>query len=93
MAFINTARHEEEQNVIAYRYLGNIYFRTVKSISPASELLGGYGKQYAKESSTGTTTEGKSFIEVHGALIIKLIFLYSQLQRPNFAASAVENRS
>ena len=76
MEFINTARHEEEQNVIAYRYHGNIYFRTVKSIFLASELLGGYGKQYAKELRTGTNTEGKQFV-VHGALIIKHILLYS----------------
>ena len=59
MKFVNTARNEEEQNVFVYQYLGNIYYRTFKSISPASELLGGYGKQYAKKLGTDTNTEGK----------------------------------
>ena len=40
MKFVNTARYEEEQNVIVYKYHGNIYYRTFKTISPTSELLG-----------------------------------------------------
>ena len=58
MSFINCARHEEEQNVIAYQYHGNVYCRTSKFIEPATELLGGYVKQSAKELVTNTNTEG-----------------------------------
>ena len=63
MRFVNTARCEEEQNVIVYQYHGNIYYH----ISPASELLGGYGKQCVEELGTDTNTEGNYFFEVHGA--------------------------
>ena len=59
MRFANIARYEEEQNIIVYRYHGNIYYRTFKSISPASELLGGYGKQYATKIGEETKTEGE----------------------------------
>ena len=93
MSLINTARHEGEQNVIAYQYLGKVYCRTIKSIYPASELLGGYGKQYVKELGMDTNTEGKSFINIHGVLIIKSIILFSQLQLPIFVALVVENPS
>ena len=65
MSFINTARHEGEQNVITYHYLGKVYCRTLKSISPASELLRGCGKQCAKEPGIDTNTEGKSFIDIY----------------------------
>ena len=64
MSFINTARHEGEQNVIAYQYLGKVYCRTFKSIYPASELLGGYGKQYANELGTHTNYDGKLIIVI-----------------------------
>ena len=93
MSFINTARHEGEQNVIAYQYLGKFYCRTFKSIYPASELLGSCGKQYSKELGTDTNIEGKSFIEVYGVLLITTINLYSQLQLLVFIALAVENPS
>ena len=93
MSFINTARHKGEQNVIPYRYLGKVYCRTFKSIDPASELLGAYGKQYAKDLGTDTSTEGISFIENYGVLVITSIPLYSQLQVPIFVALAVENPS
>ena len=70
MKFVNTARHEE-QNVIVYQYHGNIYYRTFKNISPASELLGGYRKHYVKKKiGKDTNTEGKSFFEAHVTLII-----------------------
>ena len=59
MKFVNTARHKEEQNVTVYKYHGNIYFRTFKTISPESELLGGYGKQYEKILGEHTNTEGE----------------------------------
>ena len=93
MCFINTARHEGEQNVIAYHYLGKVYCRTLKSISPGAELLGGYGKQDVKELGTDTNTEGKSLIEIHSVLISHVFIFYSQLHLLIFVALAVENLS
>ena len=49
MRFVNCARNEEEQNLQAYQYRWNIYYRTLKTIAPHTELLVWYGDQYAKE--------------------------------------------
>ena len=57
LRFINCARSEDEQNLIAFHYHGNIYYR---SFYPGNELYVWYGEQYARE--LGITTsfeEGK----------------------------------
>ena len=76
MEFVNCARYEDEHNVIAYQYHDNIYYQTIKSINPASELLVWYEKQYAKECGIDTITEGKSFVEVDGTFIITRLLFY-----------------
>eukprot|EP00057_Strongylocentrotus_purpuratus_P018344 XP_011672818.1 PREDICTED: probable histone-lysine N-methyltransferase PRDM7 [Strongylocentrotus purpuratus] len=49
MRYINCARNEGEQNLVAFQYLGEIYYRTFKPICPGRELLVYYGEQYAKD--------------------------------------------
>ncbi|KAI8512814.1 Histone-lysine N-methyltransferase prdm9 [Branchiostoma belcheri] len=49
MRYVNCARNEEEQNLVAFQYYRNIYYRTYKPISPGTELLVWYGNEYAKE--------------------------------------------
>ncbi|XP_030849723.1 probable histone-lysine N-methyltransferase PRDM7 [Strongylocentrotus purpuratus] len=49
MRYINCARNEGEQNLVAFQYLGQIYYRTFKPICPGRELLVYYGEQYAKD--------------------------------------------
>eukprot|EP00057_Strongylocentrotus_purpuratus_P029171 XP_011683645.1 PREDICTED: zinc finger protein 708-like [Strongylocentrotus purpuratus] len=49
MRYINCARNEGEQNLVAFQYLGDIYYRTFKPICPGRELLVYYGEQYAKD--------------------------------------------
>ena len=49
MRFVNCARNEEEQNLIAYQYKGDIHYRTFKDICPGMEMLVWYGKDYATE--------------------------------------------
>ncbi|XP_074661522.1 putative histone-lysine N-methyltransferase PRDM6 [Tubulanus polymorphus] len=49
MRFVNCARNEEEQNLEAFQYNGEIYYRTIKHINPGRELLVWYGEDYAKE--------------------------------------------
>ena len=58
MRFINCAQREDEQNVLAYQYHGNIYYRTVKTIRSESELLVWYEENYAKELGIDRDTEG-----------------------------------
>lgn len=49
MRFVNCARNEEEQNLVAYQFKGEIHYRTFRDILPHVELLVWYGKQYAEE--------------------------------------------
>ncbi|KAI8503104.1 Histone-lysine N-methyltransferase prdm9 [Branchiostoma belcheri] len=49
MRYVNCARNEEEQNMVAFQYYRNIYYRTYKPVPPGTELLVWYGNEYAKE--------------------------------------------
>jgi hypothetical protein len=49
MRFVNCARCEDEQNVIAYQYHGEIYYRVYKEIDVEGELLVWYGDEYAEQ--------------------------------------------
>uniref|UniRef100_A0A1X7ULJ8 Uncharacterized protein n=1 Tax=Amphimedon queenslandica TaxID=400682 RepID=A0A1X7ULJ8_AMPQE len=55
MRYINCARNEEEQNLVAFQYHGEIYYRTFKDICPGTELFVWYGDQYAKDLGIETT--------------------------------------
>ena len=47
--FVNCAQNEEEHNLQAYKYCGNIYYRTLKTIEPHTQLLVGYGDHHANQ--------------------------------------------
>lgn len=47
LRFVNCARNEDEQNLIAFQYRGEIYYRSFKVIEPGMELLVWYGDRYA----------------------------------------------
>ncbi|XP_046848006.1 PR domain zinc finger protein 14-like [Xenia sp. Carnegie-2017] len=49
MRFVNCARFEEEKNIIAYQYNGEIYYRVYKEIEADKELLVWYGDEYAEQ--------------------------------------------
>jgi hypothetical protein len=49
MRYVNCARNEDEQNLIAYQYKGEIYYRSFKEIPPETELLVWYGQDYGKD--------------------------------------------
>ncbi|XP_078355466.1 putative histone-lysine N-methyltransferase PRDM6 [Oculina patagonica] len=46
MRFIRCARHKGEQNLFAFQYNGNIYYRAFKDIPTGTELLVWYDEQY-----------------------------------------------
>lgn len=48
MRFIRCARHKLEQNLFAFQYCGNIYYRAFKDIAPGTELLVWYDNHYDK---------------------------------------------
>ena len=49
MRYINCSRVEDEQNLIALQYHGEIYYKVYKEIDVGCELLVWYGEDYAKE--------------------------------------------
>ena len=49
MRFVNCSRSEDEQNLVAYQFRGEIFYRTYKPVSPGKELLVWYGESYAKD--------------------------------------------
>ncbi|KAI6661891.1 60 kDa SS-A/Ro ribonucleoprotein-like [Oopsacas minuta] len=53
MRYVNCARHEDEQNLVAFQFKGRIYYRTYKVVNPGDELLVYYGDQYAKHLGIG----------------------------------------
>ena len=57
MRYINCSRYEKEQNLIAFQYYGEIYYRTYKEVKPGEELLVWYGDEYASELGIDITEE------------------------------------
>ena len=53
MRYVNCARNEEEQNLLAFQFHGQIYYRTIKPVPPNTELLVFYGEEYGKELGIG----------------------------------------
>ncbi|KAF5888695.1 histone-lysine N-methyltransferase PRDM9-like, partial [Clarias magur] len=49
MRFVNCARNDEEQNLVAFQYQGRILYRCCRPINPGQELLVWYEEKYAKE--------------------------------------------
>ena len=49
MRFVNCSRVESEQNLIAYQYDGEIFYKAYKQINIGDELLVWYGEKYASE--------------------------------------------
>ncbi|KAM9486929.1 uncharacterized protein Hap1MRO34_006827 [Clarias gariepinus] len=49
MRYVNCARHDEEQNLVAFQYQGGILYRCCRPINPGQELLVWYEEEYAKE--------------------------------------------
>ena len=49
LRYVNCARTESEQNMVAFQYCGCIYYRSFRNIHPGDELLVWYGEEYAKE--------------------------------------------
>ncbi|XP_029770303.1 histone-lysine N-methyltransferase PRDM9, partial [Terrapene carolina triunguis] len=60
MRYVNCARDEEEQNLVAFQYHGKIYYRVCRAILPHSELLVWYGDEYGKELGIKWGTRWKS---------------------------------
>ncbi|KAM9501526.1 uncharacterized protein Hap1MRO34_011825 isoform 2-T2 [Clarias gariepinus] len=49
MRYVNCARNDEEQNLVAFQYRGQILYRCCRPIDPGEELLVWYEEEYAKD--------------------------------------------
>uniref|UniRef100_A0A671G4S0 PR/SET domain 7 n=1 Tax=Rhinolophus ferrumequinum TaxID=59479 RepID=A0A671G4S0_RHIFE len=49
MRYVNCARDDEEQNLVAFQYHRQIFYRTCQVIRPGCELLVWYGDEYGQE--------------------------------------------
>ncbi|XP_063380334.1 histone-lysine N-methyltransferase PRDM9-like [Cydia fagiglandana] len=47
MRYVNCARRYSEQNLVAFQYQGDLYYRTVKIVPRFTELLVFYGSEFA----------------------------------------------
>ena len=77
MRYVNCARNEDEQNLIAYQYKGEIYYRSFKEIPPETELLVWYGQDYGKDLGI-ERFDIKSFLKpryINGEGIILFLFI------------------
>ncbi|KAF5881726.1 histone-lysine N-methyltransferase PRDM9-like, partial [Clarias magur] len=53
MRYVNCGRNDEEQNLVAFQYRGEILYRCCRPIDPGQELLVWYEEEYAKDLSPG----------------------------------------
>ncbi|CAL8239328.1 unnamed protein product, partial [Gadus morhua 'NCC'] len=53
MRYVNCARNEEEQNLIAFQHKGGILYRTCGLVTSGAELLVWYGDEYARHLGIG----------------------------------------
>ncbi|KAM5195900.1 histone-lysine N-methyltransferase PRDM7-like [Hipposideros larvatus] len=49
MRYVNCARHDEEQNLVAFQYHRQIFYRTCQVVRPGCELLVWYGDEYGHQ--------------------------------------------
>ncbi|XP_061012352.1 histone-lysine N-methyltransferase PRDM9-like [Dama dama] len=60
MRYVNCARDDEEQNLVAFQYHGQIFYRTCQVVRPGCELLVWYGDEYVQDLGIKRDSRGKS---------------------------------
>uniref|UniRef100_A0A4W2GPV0 SET domain-containing protein n=1 Tax=Bos indicus x Bos taurus TaxID=30522 RepID=A0A4W2GPV0_BOBOX len=60
MRYVNCARDDEEQNLVALQYHGQIFYRTCRVVRPGCELLVWYGTSMARNSASSRTKGGRA---------------------------------
>ena len=49
MRYVNCACREEDQNLLAFQFHGEIFYRTIENVTAHTELLVWYGDEYGQE--------------------------------------------
>ncbi|KAF4008243.1 hypothetical protein G4228_019923 [Cervus hanglu yarkandensis] len=60
MRYVNCAREDEEQNLVAFQYHRQIFYRTRQVVRPGCELLVWYGDEYGQDLGIKRDSRGKS---------------------------------
>ncbi|CAI9181595.1 unnamed protein product [Rangifer tarandus platyrhynchus] len=60
MRYVNCARDDEEQNLVAFQYHGQIFYRTCQVVRPGCELLVWYGDEYGQNLGIKRNRRGKN---------------------------------
>ncbi|CAI9179059.1 unnamed protein product [Rangifer tarandus platyrhynchus] len=60
MRYVNCARDDEEQNLVAFQYHGQIFYKTCQVVRPGCELLVWYGDEYGQHLGIKRNSRGKS---------------------------------
>ena len=66
MRFIACARNNSEQNLYAFQYCGNIYYRAFKEIPPGTELLVWYDDIYPQNLGVPLKISDLGYMETDG---------------------------
>ncbi|XP_069435439.1 histone-lysine N-methyltransferase PRDM9-like [Ovis canadensis] len=82
MRYVNCARDDEEQNLVALQYQGQIFYRTCQVVRPGCELLVWYGDEYGQDLGIKRDSRGKSELaagrepkpEIHPCAFCSLAF-------------------
>eukprot|EP00073_Rattus_norvegicus_P043001 XP_017444954.1 PREDICTED: histone-lysine N-methyltransferase PRDM9 isoform X3 [Rattus norvegicus] len=82
MRYVNCARDDEEQNLVAFQYHRKIFYRTCRVIRPGRELLVWYGDEYGQElgikwgskMKKGFTAGRELRTEIHPCFLCSLAF-------------------
>ncbi|XP_060983777.1 histone-lysine N-methyltransferase PRDM9-like, partial [Dama dama] len=60
MRYVNCARDDKEQNLVAFQYHGQIFYRTCQVVRPGCEMLVWYGDEYGQDLGIKRNSRGKS---------------------------------
>ncbi|XP_069898197.1 histone-lysine N-methyltransferase PRDM9 [Dipodomys merriami] len=82
MRYVNCARYDEEQNLVAFQYHRQIFYRTCRVIKAGCELLVWYGDEYGQELGIKwgskwkreLTAETEHKLEIHPCNLCSLAF-------------------
>ena len=68
MRFIRCARHRDEQNLYAFQYCGNIYYRAFRNISIGQELLVWYDDKYQQHMGLPLNIQDMAVVDPNGMI-------------------------
>uniref|UniRef100_A0A8R1YWD2 SET domain-containing protein n=1 Tax=Pristionchus pacificus TaxID=54126 RepID=A0A8R1YWD2_PRIPA len=76
MRYINSPRHDREQNLVAFQYNGSVYYRVIKPIDVEQELLVWYGAKYGESLGVFSTKKSTTKIRSVSTADVKNPFIF-----------------